>query len=98
MPVTAILKKRKFWLAILGIGIALAVSLIPYDTHRRAGYIPLGAVLLMFSLEVFRMNLNPWFCFLVLGPVATLIVERLIVPKSTRPPGWKPKEFFDNET
>jgi hypothetical protein len=78
MPVTAILKKRRFWLAVLGIGMALAVSLIPYDTPRRAGYVPLGTVLLMLALEIFRMNLNPWFCFLVLGPVATLIIDRLI--------------------
>jgi hypothetical protein len=101
MPVTAILKKRlkkrKIWLAV--IGITLAVSLIPYDTYGRAVYIPLGAVLLMFAQEVLRMNLNPWGCFLVLGTVATLIIERLIGPKSTRPPRWKPKtEFFDNET
>jgi hypothetical protein len=86
MPATVKLKKRKLLIAVLGVGMALAVSLIPYDTHGREGYIPLGAVLLMFALEIFRM-IDPRCYFFVLGAVATLIIERLIGLQS-KPPRW----------
>jgi Ankyrin repeat len=91
MPNKAIFKRKIFWLVVFGIGITVALSLIPNEllfphpeTHE-ARYKPLGLVLLTLSfavlmafLQPFSMLNNPCFYFLVLGAAATLAIERLI--------------------
>lgn len=111
MPVTAILKKKIFWLVVFGIGIT---TLIPCElfTHG-AGYTPLvlGLVLLMLGLGLVLVMLvlhllsmfNPYGYLLLLGVVATLIIERLIgaYEKNKSPVGPLPPQepdFSDNET
>ena len=80
MPVPAILKKRKFWLVVFGL--ALAVFLIPYRVGRHEVY-PFGLLLLMTALEMFWSILlflfSGWIPFSIL--LFALLYWLYVAPK-----------------